>query len=469
MFRLCNVNQNQIAACAALSFVALMAQAQANAACDILRIEGNTGTTLYYGSAIPTTIGGKSVLITADHVLPLETRVGDAMTIVLSGQKSVYATIARRDWASDLMILIPQSPLNANCTLSSRSVDAGEAVSLVGYPASTRQKVTHDGRVLETSAPEVRVARPISMIKVSGIGEKGMSGGALLSRDGSVAGILLQDWVNPNHPDQSGVYALPANQIALQAIAMLAQSELEMPAPFKIRRAVPEMSAYGFRFRPAYSDSIADKQIRGSSSQIREVESGGHPDGIGGESSADELEVVGLSGDTISSAWTPMAAILRRIQSEGGSEMLVRQTASGQSCSNLVELGRLLFENLGSPPDLGFFLNRTSSPTASSSSEDLDALSERMVIVALSLAEASPAALEPAQKIRALQGEWIRTHEVRTIQELLSVAQAAAPAWQSAAEADSQNWKSVVELQVLILRINKALGQTTSSTPPGVR
>jgi hypothetical protein len=92
-----------------------------------------------------------------------------------------------------------------------------------------------------------------------------------------------------------------------------------------------------------------------------------------------------------------------------------------------------------------------------------------MVIVALSLAEASPAALEPAQKIRALQGEWIRTHEVRTIQELLSVAQAAAPAWQSAAEADSQNWKSVVELQVLILRINKALGQTTSSTPPGVR
>jgi hypothetical protein len=222
------------------------------------------------------------------------------------------------------------------------------------------------------------------------------------------------------------------------------------------------MSAYGFRFRPTRGDSISERQIGGILNS-KSKSGGGHPDGIGGESSGERLEVVGLSGDPIAAEWLAMAKILRRIQSEGGSEMLVAQTASGESCGNLVELGRILLASSASPPDLNFFLNSTSSTSsASGSQDDLDALSERVVILALSLAEKSPSAIEPAQKIRGLQADWVRTHEVRKLQQMTAIVQAASQSWSAAAEADSNNWKAVIELQVLVLRINKALGKSTS-------
>ncbi len=456
MFQLSNVFENRLMAMTIFAFSATLAQNPALAACDVVRIEVSVGNTTYLGSAIPLTINGKSVLVTADHVLPFDVRSDATVQASLSGGKSVDAVVVRRDWASDLMILSPVSPIGALCNLSSKTLNAGDSVVLAGFPAESGTKSARAGSVIDPASSAIRVARPISLIKATGLGEKGMSGGAMIHRDGTIAGMLLQDWVNPNHSDQSGVYALPAAQLALQASAMLSQSELEMPAPFQVRRAVPEMSAYGFRFRPTYGDSIAERQLKGSK--------GGHPDGIGGESGTDQLEVVGLSGETIAPEWLPMAKILRRIQSEGGSEMLVKKTASDQSCGNLVELGRILIENPSSPPDLSFYLNRTSTFATSASNEDIDTLSERAVILALSLAETSSAATEPAQKIRALQADWIRTHQVRAIQELLKVAQAASPQWAEAAEIDSRNWKAVVELQVLILRMNKALGQATKSS-----
>jgi hypothetical protein len=434
--------------------IAAIGSHSAFGACDILRVQAQSGNTSYYGSAIPLSLNGASILVTADHVVPFETRTGDTLGVMLSNGTEIEASVLRRDWASDLMVLSPTSPLRVSCNLASKTPSAGDSVSLVGYPGGAEAKASRSGKVIEAASNAIRVARPIAMIKATGLGEKGMSGGALLNRDGSVAGILLQDWVNPNHSEQSGVYALPASDLGLQVMAMLSQPELEMPAPFSVRRSVPEMSAYGFRFRPTHTDSISSRQMG---------KGGGHPDGIGGSSSDDELEVVGLSGDTVNPAWVPMAKILRRVQSEGGSEMLVKQTSSGQSCSNLVELGRLLLMSPGLPPDLNFYLNRTSPISSSSSSEDLDALSERIVILALSLAESSPGAIEPAQKIRSLQGEWVKTHEIRAIQELVKSAQNASSAWSAAAESNSSNWKSVVEIQVLVLRINKALGQATST------
>jgi hypothetical protein len=437
------------------ALLVLTSASTAYGACEIFRVEAHSGNNSYYGSAIPLNLNGASILVTADHVLPFEVKIGDTVDVSLSNGTTTQATVLRRDWASDLMILSPVSPIHVSCGLASKLVNVGDNVSIVGFPGGDWSRVFRPGRVIETASSAVRVARPISVIKAVGLGEKGMSGGALMNRDGSIAGILLQDWVNPNHSEQTGLYALPATELSLQLVAMLAQPEMEMPSPFMIRRAVPEMSAYGFRFRPTHTDSISSRQMG---------KGGGHPDGIGATSSDDELEVVGLSGDSVSPAWIPMAKILRRVQSEGGSEMLVKQTSTGQSCSNLVELGRILLMNPGLPPDLSFYLNRTTPASHSSSTEDLDALSERIVILALSLAESSPSAIEPAQKIRALQGQWIKTHEIRTIQELVKTAQDASPAWSAAADSLSSNWKAVVEIQVLVLRINKALGQTTSTS-----
>jgi hypothetical protein len=85
-----------------------------------------------------------------------------------------------------------------------------------------------------------------------------------------------------------------------------------------------------------------------------------------------------------------------------------------------------------------------------------------VVILALSLAEKSASAIEPAQKIRELQAEWVRTHEVRKLQQMTATVQAASQSWSAAGDADSNNWKAVIELQVLVLRINKALGKSTS-------
>lgn len=435
------------------------------AGCEVLRFEVRSDQATFAGSAIPIQVGGVNVLVSADHVIPFDLTAEKLrtlrLTVTRTGGGSVSVDVLRRDWASDLLILGYRTANDSRsvkpCALATGRLEPNVPLKMVGYPFTSGELTRRDSQLVDAVNLEIRVARPIPIIKVAGIADKGMSGGALLSDRSEFLGMLIQDWVNENHPLQGGAYALPAQFVLEQAARLLGQSgegtsDLEGPLPFVISRDYQEMEAFGFRFRQIELATPADKSGIGGGHP--DGIGGGHPDGIGGQVRAlTALQVMGMTGDTIPPALRPMERMLRRIVSEGNGRVLVVRTEEGRSVRSLVELGRAILIGQG-VPRLEFVIKQ---PARSSGAEDItiEKLTDDLIIQAFKLVDVDASLNGLVQDLRRLYASGIDADPVGTARSILGEIQKRET--ELFRVSDKGGWRVLIDFSVVRMRLSDRL------------
>ena len=379
-------------------------------ACEVVRIEARSDLTTYVGSAVPISIAGVTVLLTADHILPFELtfeRMRDfTITVVNSRGEKTRASVLRRDWASDLMVLALSHQSRAPRPCSPGQIKNDSRLRVVGYPKDAGTLVSREAELLEAANSSIRVARALDLIKFVGGADNGMSGGALLSERGEFLGLSIQDWYSENHRFKGGGYAIPARFAVEQAGRMLSQTgvgneSLDIPLPFRVDRSRIEIEALGMRFRQVMLSPGAPGNPIGGGHP--DGIGGGHPDGIGGRiEHLTALDVVALTGAPLPASLLPMERIIRRILNDRAGRVWVVRTEDGRSMRNLVELGRALIR--GEVPPFEFVIKQPSSndPNASSAPQSgtLDSLSEKLLLQAFQISERDSRIAEAAQSLR---------------------------------------------------------------------
>ncbi|MCM2322697.1 MAG: hypothetical protein NDJ90_05510 [Oligoflexia bacterium] len=433
--------------------------AAAATACDVLKVEFLSGGRVFAGSAFAVRTSLGSALLTADHVYPVDAHPS-RIRLTSGGNALGDATILRRDWSSDLLLLAVRDEAllkTLRPCLSEQDgpieLAPGTRLRMRGYSTESFVELEREATLVDARAPEIRLARPVRLVQVLGVPEKGMSGGVLETLSGRAAGVLIQDWVSANHALKGGAYALPADFVVKRAAELLRLREsVEAPLPFLIRRDAEELVAGGFRFRttrnPWYGETPRARLMMGG---------GGHPDGIGGNAGPTAIEVIGLSGEEIAPELRPMEKLLRRIQTQGGVEMLVFRTADGRPARSILELARVLLEAAGALPKLEYSLHSIAPERPAPANESIDSLLEEAVVDCYRLADLNAELRPLAQLAQRAFERWVAERSAAGVQSFLEAVPAYDPALDRILDFQPGAWSRVIELRVRLRKIARKL------------
>ena len=431
--------------------------------CEVFRLEiRRHGNLLYTGSALPIATSRGMVFVSSDHVFPLDVTTQNINNFSFSLSKSGTrwtGNLLRRDWASDIMVfnstsLLAEGVKKVRLCQPRRVTSSREVLSLVGHPTNAETIVNRTATIADISSSEIRIANPVRLLQIQGATEPGMSGGGLLVNNDGFAGLIIQE---SNSERNRGAYALPAEFVVERVNELLEKPSLEADLPFTIRRDRLELITNGFRFRLV--EAVTPVTTNPVLMQIAAA-GGGHPDGIGGRSENSALEVVALSGDPIPPSWQPMARILRRIQNEGGAEMLITHTEDGQPIRNLIQLARLILTNPGAPPPLGFSLKLLNSNPQAPSAESIESLSEKMLTLALELAAIEPSWTDLAQSLRRAYGDSLANGAATTGHKMIEVIQSQQELLTRFPNSHPSGlWNKLIEFRVCQMKLARLLGR----------
>jgi S1-C subfamily serine protease len=146
--------------------------------------EGGVGTGVIYDT--------DGHIVTNNHVVMVGNQVADRITVTLSDQRTVRATLVGRDEPTDLAVLkIDESNLTPASFGSSDALQVGQDVVAIGFaldlkgaPTVTRGVVSAKGRTIDEQQYTINDA-----IQTDAGINPGNSGGPLVDADGSVVGI----------------------------------------------------------------------------------------------------------------------------------------------------------------------------------------------------------------------------------------------------------------------------------------
>lgn len=441
--------------------------AKISLACDIVKVEASVGNDVYAGSAVVVKVRETKVLVTADHIIPTE-RLPSEIKVIFENKDLGRVRILRRDWSSDLMILTsanstePMAHLK-ECPIGQLTeLDAFSKLSLKGYSLAQTLPASLDAVLVDLLAKDVQIAQPTPLIKVMGLADKGMSGGALLSSDGSFTGLIIQEWCTRQNSLKGGVYALNAQYVHQRALQMMDASmdtsgtTVEIPLPFAINRDSQEIRVHGFRFR-----SLAPIACRNTL-----IAKGGHPDGIGGEKEPAGIEVSGLSGQTVPRNLEPMAQVLRTIQSQGGIQMVIRQTQDLKQVPNLTALARMLLLDGGKTAgSLDYSLLNIPGHKGSSLSTEFSKLLSQVVVDSSFLAQWNPKLASLAERVRGAQENWVRHQSLSTLENLLRDLPGFQEELNRLIDTSARAWEVYLEFRTRLERLKYQLDRDESPRP----
>ncbi len=177
------------------------AEIVAKLAPSIVRVQTSTATLDIFGRSVPSTGVGTGVIVDTDghvvtnnHVVTNGTgdQPADRITVTLSDQRTVSATIVGRDQPTDLAVLkIEASDLTPATFASADSLVVGEDVVAIGFaldlkggPTVTRGVVSAKGRTIDEQQYTINDA-----IQTDAGINPGNSGGPLVNAQGEVIGI----------------------------------------------------------------------------------------------------------------------------------------------------------------------------------------------------------------------------------------------------------------------------------------
>ena len=168
---------------------------------SIVRVQTSSATLDIFGRTVPSTGVGTGVVIDTDghivtnnHVVTNDTGTtpGDKITVTLSDQRTLPATIVGRDQPTDLAVIkVDATDLTPATFASPDSLVVGEDVVAIGFaldlkggPTVTRGVLSAKGREINEQQYTINDALQTD----AGI-NPGNSGGALVDADGNVIGI----------------------------------------------------------------------------------------------------------------------------------------------------------------------------------------------------------------------------------------------------------------------------------------
>ena len=156
-----------------------------------------------FGSGV---IVGGGLVATSAHV------VTGATNLSISGpdQPSAPLTIALTDPAADIALLRITSAIPAcGLLLSDRPAQLGDAIFAIGFPFGRAKRAIARGRLTALPPPQTEIASVAGLLRTDAAIAPGDSGGALISADGALVGLITAKYRGGGAADKPG-FAIPA-------------------------------------------------------------------------------------------------------------------------------------------------------------------------------------------------------------------------------------------------------------------
>jgi S1-C subfamily serine protease len=156
-----------------------------------------------FGSGV--LIGDEGLLVTSAHV------VAGAANLAVSGPKlpPVAATTVLIDSSADIALLQIAAPTPSCLPPSGKPSQVGETVFAIGFPFGAAKATVAKGSLTALPPPRTEIASVVGLLRTDAAIAPGDSGGALVSADGALVGVITGKYRNAGAAGEPG-FAVPA-------------------------------------------------------------------------------------------------------------------------------------------------------------------------------------------------------------------------------------------------------------------
>jgi len=247
------------------------------------------------GSGVVIKESNRTFILTSDHVVIHEACLA-SYNIVDDKGATYSANLMRVDMLSGLALLEVKSANDLkNITLNDFAQNnikrASTEVQTIGFPIDSEGLVTDaQAKILSATSTRFNYANAQTLIEVEAHGEKGMSGGALMSSSGEFLGTLSHKYLQDNH-----IMAIPANVSKTWITETIKDEELyKKPKNFRPLEAQMQnkdlIQMDGIRIESVQLKQLKIKNVEDlkglmpkNKNKTKIVNSGTDPIGIGGQ------------------------------------------------------------------------------------------------------------------------------------------------------------------------------------------
>ena len=172
-------------------------------------------------------MGDDGLVVTSDHV------VAGAANLMVSGPHlpPVVSTTVLVDPSADIALLrIPR--VTPSCLPpSSRPTQAGDTVFAIGFPFGATKVTITKGSLTALPPPQTEIASVVGLLRTNAAIAPGDSGGALVSADGELIGVITAKYRNAGAAGEPG-FAVPVTLVRSSIARALAAARVEpQPTP----------------------------------------------------------------------------------------------------------------------------------------------------------------------------------------------------------------------------------------------